>query len=234
MPDRRDFLIGAGLIGVAGAAQALVPRHKVSLLGNHKLDQMIPHNFPGFASLNGGGVIAPAPKGSLADRLYSQTVQRLYQTAEGDVVMVLIAYGGTQSDQLQLHRPESCYPAVGFSIYDGGNRAIALGSGTNVPIRRLSARLDQRVEQIWYWTRIGEYLPLTAGEQRFARFRNAVDGIVADGVLVRISTLTTDEARGDAINESFARAMIAGIAPQARRVLLGTRIAAAGGPPARG
>lgn len=233
MPDRRDFLIGAGLVGVASAAQALIPRTKVSLLGKHKLNAMIPHNLPGFASLNGGGVIAPAPKGSLADRLYSETVQRVYQTPEGDVVMMLIAYGGTQSDQLQLHRPESCYPAVGFSIYDGGNRAIDLGGGATVPVRRLAARLDQRVEQIWYWTRIGEYLPLTGGEQRVVRFRNALDGVVPDGVLVRMSTLTADEARGDAVNEAFARAMIASIGPQGRRVLLGTRFAAAGGPPAR-
>jgi EpsI family protein len=233
LPDRRDFLIGAGLIGVAGAAQALVPRTKISLLGNRKLDAMIPHKLPGFDSLNGGGVIAPAPKGSLADRLYSQTVQRLFQTPEGDVVMLLIAYGGTQSDQLQLHRPESCYPAVGFSIYDGGDRQIALGGDADVPVRRLSARLDQRVEQIWYWTRVGEYLPLNGGEQRTVRFRNALAGIVADGVLVRISTLTLDEARGDAVNEAFARAMIAGIGPEGRRVLLGTRFAAAGGSPPR-
>ncbi len=233
MPDRRDFLLGAGLVGVAGAAQALIPRHKVSLLGNRKLDAMIPHRLPGFAPLAGAGVIAPSPKGSLADRLYSQTSQRIFQTDDGDVVMLLIAYGGTQSDQLQLHRPESCYPAVGFSIYDGGNRAIPLGGDAAVPVRRLTARLDQRVEQIWYWTRLGEYLPLTGGEQRTARFRNALDGIVADGVLVRMSTLTQDEARGDAVNEMFARAMIANIGPEGRRVLLGTRFTAAGGAPAR-
>jgi EpsI family protein len=233
LPDRRDFLIGAGLIGVAGAAQALVPRTKVSLLGNNSLDKMIPRSLPGFAELSGGGVIAPAPKGSLADRLYSQSVQRLYQTPDGDVVMLLIAYGGTQNDQLQLHRPESCYPAVGFSIYDGGNRDVALTSNADVPIRRLSARLDQRVEQIWYWTRIGEYLPRTGGEQRTVRFRNSLDGIVADGVLVRMSVLTTDEARGDAVNEAFARALIAAVGPSGRRVLLGSRFAALGGPPQR-
>jgi EpsI family protein len=233
LPDRRDFLIGAGLVGVAGAAQALIPRHKVSLLGGRKLEAMIPHNLPGFASLNGGGVIAPAPKGSLADRLYSQTVQRLYQTPEGDVVMLLIAYGGTQSDSLQLHRPESCYPAVGFNIYDAANREIALAPGADVPVRRLSARLDQRVEQIWYWARVGEYLPLNGVEQRQVRFRNALAGIIADGVLVRMSTLTMDEARGDQVNEAFARAMINGVGPEGRRVLLGSRFAPIGGPAAR-
>jgi len=233
LPDRRDFILGAGLIGIAGAAQALIPRRKVSLIGNRKLETMIPHNLPGFAALNGGGIIAPAPKGSLADRLYSQTVQRLYQTPEGDVVMLLIAYGGTQSDNLQLHRPESCYPAVGFSIYDTGNREIALGGDANVPVRRLAARLDQRVEQIWYWARVGEYLPLNGAEQRTVRFKNALAGIIADGVLVRMSTLTLDEARGDQVNEAFARAMIAGIGPDGRRVLLGTRFAALGGPASR-
>lgn len=234
MPDRRDFIIGAGLVGVAGAAQALIPRTQVSLLGGRKLEAIIPHNLPGFASLNGGGIVAPKPpKGSLADRLYSQTVQRLYQTPDGDVVMLLIAYGGTQSDQLQLHRPESCYPAVGFTISDAANKSIALGNGADVPVRRLSARLDQRVEQIWYWARVGEYLPLNENEQREVRFRNALDGVVPDGVLVRMSTLTMDEQRGDTVNEAFARAMIAAVGPDGRRVLLGTRFANVGGPPQR-
>jgi EpsI family protein len=225
MPDRRDFLIGAGLIGTVAAAQALVPRHKVSLIGNHKLDQLIPHKLPGFDAMTGGNVIAPAPKGSLAERLYSQTAQRVFQTPDGDIVMLLIAYGGTQSDSLQLHRPESCYPAVGFTIYDGANKAITLGANQSVPVRRLSARLDQRVEQIWYWTRLGEYLPVTASEQRKVRFQNALAGLVVDGVLVRISTLTLDEARGDQINEQFARQLIAAIGPEGRRVLLGTKFA---------
>ncbi len=178
--------------------------------------------------MTGGNVIAPAPKGSLADRLYSQTTQRIYLTPEGDVVMLLIAYGGTQSDQLQLHRPESCYPAVGFSLSDGANREIDLPNGNVVPVRRLTARLDQRVEQIWYWTRIGEYLPLSGGEQRKVRIQNALRGIVADGVLVRISTLTLDETRGDAINQAFIRELINAVGPAGRRVLLGTSFTASG------
>lgn len=222
MPDRRDFLIGAGLVAVAGGAQALVPRQQVTLLGAGKLDDLVPRELPGFAAVSDGGVIAPAPKGSLADRLYSQTTQRVYVTPDDDIVMLLIAYGGTQSDQLQLHRPESCYPAVGFQISGGADNVLALNEGGNVPVRRLSARLDRRFEQILYWTRIGEYLPLSGSEQRTVRFRNALSGIVPDGVLVRMSTLTDDPVRGDAVNQAFARALIAGLAPAGRRVLLGT------------
>ena len=140
--------------------------------------------------------------------------------------MLLIAYGGTQNDPLQLHRPESCYPAVGFSIYDGNNRALSLMGGASVAIRHLLARLDQRTKQIWYWTRIGEYLRLTGGGRQTVRFCDALHGLAPDGVLVRMSTLTLDEARG---NVALACALIKRIGPLGRRVLLGTQSSAAGG-----
>ena len=163
-----------------------------------------------------GGVIAPAPKDSLADRLYSRTVQRLYQTAEGDIVIDLIACGGTENEERQLRRPECCNPALGFLTSDERSRMIDLRGGAKVPIRRLSARRDQHVEQICAWTRIGDYLPLSA----------VVGMVTCDGV-VRISTLMTDEAHGAAM-------MIAGIARQPRHVLLETRYPGEDEAPARG
>lgn len=222
MPSRRDFLIGGACASCAVAGYALTPRRETSLLGNVNIEKAVPDTLPGWSSSATGGIITPPPKGSLADRLYSQTVQRIYENQDGGIVMLLIAYGSTQSDDLQLHRPESCYPAVGFQISNVAERDLQLQSQATLPVRELSARLDQRSERILYWARLGEYLPNSTVEQRQARLRNALAGLVADGVLVRFSTLATDAKLGDSVNESFVREFIANIGPDLRRVLLGS------------
>lgn len=222
MPSRRDFLIGGACASCAVAGYALTPRRETSLLGNVNIEKAVPDSLPGWSSSATGGIITPPSKGSLADRLYSQTVQRVYENPAGAVVMLLIAYGSTQSDDLQLHRPESCYPAVGFQISDIAPRELALASQAQLPIRELSARLDQRSERILYWARLGEYLPNSNVKQREARIRNALAGLVTDGVLVRFSTLAGDVGSGDAVNEAFVREFVANIGTDLRRVLLGS------------
>lgn len=228
MTTRRDLILGASLLGIAGAAQALVPRRRTSLLGDAKLDALVPKAVAGWAEAKDVAVIAPPPRGSLADRLYSQQVQRLYNNREGQVIMLLIAYGDTQSDELQLHRPETCYPAVGFQVSQTRVEALPVAGGAPVPVRQLNAQLDQRNEQILYWTRLGEYLPTSNSEQRAVRLRNALHGEVSDGVLVRISTLNLDSIAGLATTRQFATDFVTNISPALRRALLGTAYARLG------
>ena len=59
----------------------------------------------------------PTASDSLAAKLYGETVGRIYtQASTGAEIMMLLAHGDTQSNDLQLHRPEVCYPAFGFAI----------------------------------------------------------------------------------------------------------------------
>lgn len=223
MPSRRDLLAGAVMVASAAGAQALIPRRQLTLLGGLKLEDAVPRALPGWQVAGTGGVVSPPPKGSLADRLYSQTAQRVFVNGAGEVVMLLIAYGDSQSDQLSLHRPESCYPAVGFQIGNIREAALRLPPSSEVPVRALSARLDQRVEQILYWTRVGEHLPNSPAEQRRVRIENALAGVVTDGVLVRVSTLSDEVSKGTTVNEAFARTFLQASNPMLRRALLGSR-----------
>ena len=60
--------------------------------------------------------VAPETPDSLAARLYGETVGRIYrQQSTGDQVIMLMAHGDVESNELQLHRPEVCYPAFGFA-----------------------------------------------------------------------------------------------------------------------
>jgi len=219
--NRRDLIIGGACLAAAGSAEAIRPSKRLDLLGDRKLDVEIPRTFGDWRMHAAEGVVAPPSESSLAARLYNQTVARVY-VGPGDVmVMLLIAYGNTQSDTLQLHRPEVCYPAFGFAVTNSRAAELDVG-GAVIPGRTLSAETEGRLERISYWTRIGEYLPVNEDQQRQMRLRSALAGIIPDGVLVRISSPIEDEAAGFALNNRFVTDFLKSVPPALRPALITT------------
>jgi EpsI family protein len=227
MFTRRDMLMGGGMLAAAAAAAALTPRGRLNLLEPKKMAEIIPTKIGSWTDTPTNGVVMPKEKGSLSDQLYSQTVSRLYISPTQIPVMLVIAYGDLQSDLLQLHRPEVCYAAVGFQISSSQETEVALGGGAMLPARELSATSDSRIEPILYWTRIGDYLPTSGREQRLAKLRLAMGGVVADGALVRLSTVGEPTPETFAALHEFARAMIEATAPGSRPALVGRPLATA-------
>lgn len=227
MIGRRDLLLGLPLIGGAAAAYALTPRKSLNLLGDGKFEKLVPLQFGGWHVTPSNAMILPkATAGSLADQLYNQTVSRLYESATDLPVMLVIAYGNTQSDQLQLHRPEVCYAAVGFEIGDSKSVEIPV-PGTHIPARQLVASANERVEPILYWTRIGDYLPSSGTQQRMMKLRTELAGYVADGVLVRMSTVADPSPQTFATLQRFAAEMLKATDPRGIPALVGRPAAAA-------
>ncbi len=222
MIGRRQLIFGTGLLAAAAGAAALTPRRHVILLGDgRELETLIPKEFAGWQFVPSDQFVLPKTPGSLSDRLYNQTVTRLYQSAEGLPVMLVMAYGQTQNDTLQLHRPETCYTAVGFQISSSTTAQVELTGKAALPVRELVASTDSRVEPILYWTRIGDTLPTTGREQRLAKFEQQLAGIIPDGILVRISTVAEAGPATFAILRGFAAALIEAVAPADRPVLIG-------------
>ena len=85
----------------------------------------------------------------------------------------------------------------------------------------------ERQEFITYWTRIGQALPTSGGEQRSVKLRNAMAGLIPDGVLTRVSTLADDPAKAFASNQKFIADLLAAVRPAVRRALTGDAIAQA-------
>lgn len=225
MIARRDVLFGGGLLAAAGAAAALTPRNHVVLLpSGRQLETMIPNKVGSWQTVPSDLFVLPKTEGSLADKLYNQTVTRLYESPTALPIMLVMAYGSIQNDALQLHRPETCYSAVGFQISSSRVENIDVGGRAKVPVRELTATAEQRVEPIIYWTRIGDSLPTTGREQRWSKLEQQLAGIIPDGILVRISTVAEPDAATFGALREFASTMLTAVAPADRAVLVGTTI----------
>lgn len=219
--NRRDLLLGGGLLAAAGGAAALTPRKRLVLLGDRKLDAVVPSRIGDWHNVPSKDFVLPKSPGSLADRLYSQTLTRLYTSDNRLPVVLVIAYGAVQNDLLQLHRPEACYAAVGYTISASRVAQVSLGPNDRLPVRELTARNDTRLEQICYWTRIGDDLPTDGSQQRWVKLRQQVRGYLSDGVLVRLSTAADPVPEVFAELQDFARALVLSMRPADREVLVG-------------
>lgn len=224
MIARRDFLIGAACCLGSGAAYALKPRRQTTLMdGGKKLNEILPTSIEGWTSRDVSDLVAPETPDSLAARLYGETVGRIYhQQSTGDQVIMLMAHGDVENNELQLHRPEVCYPAFGFAIAENTPVSLAFPKGVTVPCRRLIATSSEREETILYWTRLGEAFPTTVGEQRIERLRTAMHRYIPDGLLARFSVVGSDKARSFAIMENFVPNLVMHVAANQRRALIGT------------
>lgn len=218
---RRDLILAGLGVGAFATAEALKPRRKLKLLQTGTIADALPARF-GPWEAQPADLVNPAQAGRLARALYSETVSRTYFNLEtGEFTMLLAAYGDTQSDLLQLHRPESCYPAVGFALQSTKSVDVPLRTGALLPARHVVATMEDRVENILYWTRMGEALPRTGAEQRSARLSNAMKGFVPDGILVRFSALG-DSPKSFALLGSFVPALLVNVKPQFRPALIGS------------
>ncbi|TCP33063.1 exosortase-associated protein EpsI, V-type [Sphingomonas sp. BK235] len=215
--DRRRAIIGGAFLLTAGVAAARVPGHHIDLLGARKIDALIPQQIGSWSFLSKSGLVVP-PADQLSDMLYSQLITRVYVSPDELPVMMLVAQSSGQTGILQVHRPEYCYPAGGFTLTDKTVNAIPL-PGSTLDAIVMTARADNRTEQLLYWTRVGNDMPLTWAQQRWSVARANLRGDVPDAVMVRLSTLTEDRAAAMRALSSFTRSMFAAVPADVRRVL---------------
>lgn len=218
--------MGAAGLLAAGTAYALEPRKVQNLLGSRKISDVLPKEFNGWTSQGDDGLVRPETQGKLAARLYSELVSRIYSNPTvSDDVMMLVAYGKTQSDLLQLHRPESCYPAVGFTVTMAEEAPIPLPGGLVITARRVIAERFGRKESIVYWARLGEYLPASASDQRAAVLRTSMQGFIPDGALFRFSSVTDDDRVFEDLDR-FIAGLVTATRSDQRNALVGSKLAA--------
>lgn len=182
------------------------------------LEGMFPKQFADWAMDQRMPVQLVSPDtAALLNKIYNQTLSRTYVNGLGERIMLSVAYGGDQSDGTRAHRPEVCYPAQGFQILERSQAAIDVGDHP-LRVQRLVSKLGSRTEPISYWVTVGSRVALSGTEQKLAQLSYSVQGIIPDGMLVRISSIDDDAARAYRRHQAFivamAKAIPQGVLPQ--------------------
>lgn len=168
-----------------------------------QLEQALPKQFGDWRIDENIPVVLPSPDvEAVLNLIYSQTLARTYVNSQGERIMLSIAYGGDQSDGTRAHRPEVCYPAQGFQIRANrqGEYRIA---GLPLRVRQLVAQLGGRIEPISYWVMVGEHSALSGTEQKLAQLQYGMKGLIADGLLMRVSSIGAETEKGYALHQRF-------------------------------
>lgn len=222
MTKTRHLILGLAMLTAAGLALALTPRERIADQGPKiKLETMIPKQF-GEWKLDETIVPLLADPGqtALINELYNQTLSRTYVNSAGEKVMLSIAYGGNQSKELQVHKPEVCYVAQGFQIGEMTKSKVDTPIG-QIPVMNLVAKQGARNEPITYWIRMGDSVTRGWLEQNLARISYGLTGKVADGMLVRVSSISLDEKQAYKTQQVFLTAMLQGIRKEDQAWLVG-------------
>lgn len=186
----RVWLCSILLMALCILAWWLQPRNSIATAKPIKLEQVFPQHF-GDWKIDTTVVpleVSPELKAKVAST-YDQTLSRTYIDAQGYRIMLSVAYGGNQSsDSTQVHRPEFCYSAQGFTISNGHNDTISI-DGHMLPIRRLLAINGARIEPISYWVTVGNEATQPGLGRKILQLRYGLSGKVPDGLLVRVSSI---------------------------------------------
>lgn len=175
------------------------------------LARLTPMSFGQWQALDIDHAIRPVEETSEEG---TEVLYRSYRGARGQVVTLVIAYGGSRGDTLRLHRPEVCYRAQGFAIR--GRQKVTLAG---VPVIELQARSLMREETVTYWLRNGEQLTDGELDQQLSALTRLLSA-PADGVLVRLSSVGVPSPQTDADHADFLRAFLMSLSPEARELML--------------
>lgn len=212
------------MFGAVAASIALtpkpVPRNPTDSV---RLDEQIPREFGQWQVEKDvvQSIVSPQVAKTL-NLIYSDTLSRTYINAAGERIMLSVAYGTNQSRDLQIHKPEVCYAAQGFQIRSQEKVRITLQQD-EIPAMRIIAFLGNRTEPITYWIRSGDDLVRGWYEQNRSRVSSGLKGVINDGLLVRVSSISGNPASAFAVQEGFIREMLMAIPPAYQHMFLGSR-----------
>ncbi|MBI5926410.1 MAG: EpsI family protein [Aquabacterium sp.] len=188
------------------------------------LPQLIPVRFGDWRLDESGPpvVFDPTVEATLK-QVYSQTLNRTYVNAKGQVIMLALAYGKNQNSwSTAAHRPEFCYRAQGFVVTERGAAKVQLDDH-QITAMHLVADRSGLVEPISYWVTLHDTTALPGASRKLQQIRFGLQGMIVDGFLVRMSSFGANEAEQFKLQESFARDLEKAVPANMRPRLFGNK-----------
>ena len=218
-----SVVLGLAMAATSALTGALTPTVKLAQAqAQFTLETMIPRMFADWSVDASVVPLTVDPeRQSVLEKIYDQTLSRTYINKAGERVMLSIAYGGDQSRALQLHLPEVCYVAQGFDLLKSGEGALATRFGA-LPVKRLVARQNSRIEPITYWITVGDKAVKSSFERKLQRLAYGLSGKIPDGMLVRVSSIQADEEGAYRLQDRFVGQMLDVLDGKDRVRLLGS------------
>ncbi|MDR3466910.1 MAG: EpsI family protein [Xanthobacteraceae bacterium] len=221
MAAKRVQLIAAAVVILTAAvlAKVLEPRELMARsAASLNLEQVVPRQFGKWRLVPEISPVAPAdPEGYVqpdpySARFYSQEVARGYTDGQGNIVMLMVAYGPVQNYRLKAHRPEMCYTAAGFRVSGTTGARLAYRDGA-APLKmtRLTAERESRFEPISYWMRVGNDVSNGVIDRQLIRLKYGLRGLIPDGALIRVSTVGLPQDASFKLQDQFIRDLLAAV-----------------------
>ncbi|MBW8190582.1 EpsI family protein [Neiella marina] len=180
------------------AAQILTPTKKVTPL-DFDVKQQLPARFSAWQQVD-----SPFMQVSVAteNQPYDLVEMVNYQHQQGHIIMLALAWGQQQTQELKIHQPPLCYKAQGYKVETLTPQKFNLGNNSPVQLVAgvtMTTRNGYGIEVVNYWMRIGDFFSTSGQQTRQHIFQQGLTGHIPDGILVRASTraganLSEDEA----------------------------------------
>ena len=224
MSQATPIVLGVAMIATSLGVRWLQPE-PVPVRASASLAQSIPTHFGDWKEVSFAADQIDPGKGTAdepnMDRPYDDVLMRAYGNSQGDIVLLAVAYGRNQRQEVKIHRPDVCYTAQGFELVERSASALPY----NVQGMRMLVKAPGRTEAVSYWIRIGNVFTENPWAIRYHILKQGLAGKAVDGVLVRASRIEQTNAvvlgTRYRVQEQFLGDLMHALPPAARRLLLG-------------
>lgn len=190
----KGAILAALMVAAAGLGVAMQPHLEVERVSSEPLSALVPTSFGEWREIPNPtipvDVVANTNGATSNEQPYDDQLMRSYRNDKGEVIMVALAYGRNQRQEMKVHRPEVCYTANGGRVSQLAPTMFPLKSLSGVQIEGNRMRADsdvRRPEAVSYWIRVGQIYSQSGLKQRLHILQQGLAGKRADGILVRVS-----------------------------------------------